>query len=261
MEEIKVYLYGRVSQKDQTTIPQQIEALKERIKSLGNRKVIKIVEEKHSAKDIDNIFNPEDYLKLRPEFYKCYLDAKKGLYDELWCWKGDRFSRSDFNEILIKMFNACKVKVCVLMGSQEKLGRKVENIIDTQYIDDLKLRVELKQQGLLKEKRVLNRPPLGYTFNSKHQLIPDENKESVIKIFKLFSEGVHPKDICDKITIIKRKKEVPLSLTTCIRILKNKTYIGVYKFRKEEKQGTFETFISKENFDKADSLIKGRFGR
>jgi len=238
-------IYARVSSTDQTTNVEQIDVLKKELHRL-NRYVLRVVEEKKSAKDEKDVFNPIEYMRLRPKFYNsCYLPATNKEYDELWIWKWDRFSRSEFQEILIKMFNKYNVDVISLIGSKERLGRKVENIVATEYIEDLKKRVRLKHMSLLSKNRVLNRPPLGYRFK-RHKLIVDEsNKDAVIKMFELTIKGLKVPEICSQIDIWRKKgskKElVALSRSTYKRCLKNRVYEGFYSYEGEERKGVFET--------------------
>ena len=84
--------------------------------------------------------------------------------------------------------------------------------------------------------------------------MPDENKDAVIEIFNLTAQGLKPKEICPRVSIIRKVKckkiKVNLSLTTYKRIIRNKFYIGLYKFRDKEIMGNYPIFISEDLFNK-----------
>ena len=86
------------------------------------------------------------------------------------------------------------------------------------------------------------------------------NKITIDELNKTIEGELKPKEICERVTIIKkvkgRKINAQLSLTTYKRIIKNKFYIGTYKFRNQELQGNYPVFISKELFNQVNKIKK-----
>jgi len=260
---IRVEIYARVSTTDQVSTGAQIEALRKHIKDYMKDKIIhKIIVESKSAKDVPGIYDPIEYMKLRPKFYdECYLPATRKEYEELAVWKWDRLARSKFQPIIIDMFNDSGVKVWNLIDSNDPFSRDIQGRVNQEEINKIKQRVELRHQELLQKKRVLNRPVLGYKFKNKKLIVDEENREAVIKMFQLTLQGLKPKEICSQIIITRkrkhRKKIVNLPIPTYLRLLNNKTYTGVYQFRGEERKGIFETPY-KDLFEKVQEFLKAK---
>lgn len=251
----KVVIYARTSTSDQMSCQAQINEIKK--ESERQREIIvDVIEEKRSAKDGKMIYDVFEYMKQRPLFYNIYLKAKNKEFDILRIWKHDRLCRSDFHSLIIRMFEDAGVKIIALRDSNDKTAVGIMGVLAQTEISKITERVALRHDELLKQNRVLSRAPLGYRF-SKHQPIPDENKDAVIQIFNFASQGLKPKEICERVNIIRKingkKITISLPLSTCKRVLSNKFYIGIYKFRGQEIKGNYETFISDDLFNRINN--------
>src|SRR3989338_5839280 len=177
LDSIKTIIYARVSTTDQVSTEAQIKEIKAECQK-NNEDVIKVIEEKKTAKDKGGIYDPISYMKLRPEFYNLFLKAKNKEFTVLRVWKWDRFCRSDFQGIIFRMFKDLGVDIIALRDSNDEVVRGIQGVLSKAEINKIKERVELRHQELLQQNRVLNRLPLGYKF-FKNQPVPDENAEAV----------------------------------------------------------------------------------
>ena len=256
LDSIKTVIYARVSTNDQVSTEAQIKELRQEADKNGED-IISVVEEKKTAKDKEGVYDPVSYMKLRPEFYNLYLKAKNKEFNILRVWKWDRFCRSDFQGIIFRMFKDLSVDVVALRDSNDEVVRGIQGVLSKAEINKIKERVELRHQELLQQNRILNRLPLGYKF-FKNQPVPDENAEAVKQIFDLASKGVKLKEICNKVFITKkvngRKLKIRLSLSTCKRVLKNKFYVGIYKFRGQEIKVVYLALINIELFNEVNNI-------
>lgn len=257
----RAIIYGRVSQTDQTTTSTQVKEVSDKIKD--TRVIIDTIEEKKSAKDKDNIFDTETYMRLRPKFYSIYIRAKTHKdFNELWVWKMDRFARSDFQEIIIRMFKKEGVEVKALIGSDTPLGRRVESAVSIEYIEDLKKRVKLKQRELVEEeKKWITRPCFGYKVIKKYnpetgkvitsKMVIDEAKAKTVKhIFLLYCKGMKRMDIARKFNMN------PQSVTN---LLQNRQYLGEMSYEGEPYLADFESIFKTPEeiklFEKASAKV------
>lgn len=259
---IRTVVYGRVSTQDQVSTKAQIDDI--RRECLKNNEAVQaVIEEKKTSVDKKGIYDPVAYMRLRPKFYnEIYLPATRKEYDRLRIWKWDRFSRSYFQDILIQMFKDLGIEVLALRDSNEAVVRSVQGALSQEEVRKIRERVELRHQELLAHKRVLNRPPVGYRYNSKQELVPDVNADAIRKVFELTLKGYKAEEICNMVEITRKKKgsysKAKLPLSSYYRIIHNKTYCGIYKFRGEERQGTYEKLIEPEVFEKVQNLLNKR---
>lgn len=219
-------IYGRVSTVDQTSTKLQIDEIK-----LKTGEVDKCIEEKKTAKDKDGVYDPIEYMKLRPKFYEeCYLPATRGEYDELWVWKWDRFSRSNFQPILFDMFKDLGVTVIALKDSNEAIVRDIQGVLSKEEIRKIKERVEAKQQQLIKEGKVITRMPFGYKaikrlIKGRMKVIRwDINEKEAEIVRQIFS-------LKKRQTVKQISTKVDMPYSTVKDILNNKVYFGIVKFR------------------------------
>ena len=259
---IRVITYSRVSTQGQTSTEVQQKVLEDAEKELAQlqnaigkdteRIIIDQVMEKRTAADKEGIFDPISYMQLRPKFYELYLKAQKNEFDELWVWSWSRFSRSDFQPILLKMFLAQRVTVKVLSGSNDALGSKIEGIMNTRFIEDLRETAKREHNHRIAKGLSVNRPPYGYQFNAKHKLIPDKNAPLIQKIFMLRASGVAMKDICERVFLYKwnlktrRYSKISPAHSVISYILKNPVYSGKVIYNKEIHDGLHKPLISEE---------------
>lgn len=251
-DKLTAWGYARVSTTDQTSTKEQAERFKEFCTAEGIT-LAGITIEKKSAKDDPRMYDVHSYIKKRPALAELIYEKAGKDFNLLLIYKWDRLARSDWKPIIQ---NYLKVEKSTIVQAtddpNDPFGSDIHGAMAKQENRLKQQRTIFKHRGLLKEKRVLNRPPLGYRFNSKHQLVPDENAKAVKQIFEMTSQGHTVKEICDAITI-KRKikgkvvtRKLPRS--TYYDVIKNKTYIGIYQYRGEELQGAYKNIITEDEW-------------
>lgn len=246
------------AKKEETHINQKLGSDEQRI-------IIETVFEDKTAADKDDIFDAITYMKLRPKFYMIYEMALKREFDELWCWSWSRFSRSEFQPILIKMFEQCSVKIKTLTGSTDPLAVKVENLFNVKYIEDQKLASERTHQERIKKGLRLTKPCYGYETLGGGKLRQDINAEAIKKAGLLLLQGVSEKDVRASVKFKQkrggqkgRSKLFCLSLTTFRGLMTNPVLCGYSRYRgslyKLNIEG--EPIFTKETFDQIQDKLK-----
>lgn len=250
--------YGRVSSLDQSTTKEQLEELRD-YHLKHEHVIVDQLEEKKSAKEDDDLTDALDYIKLRPVFYSIYLRAKdKKDFNELWVWKWDRFARSDFQEIMIRMFLKLGVKVKPLRGSNDPLGRRVESMISVRENEDKSTRIKLKNDSLLKEGILNCRCSFGYyrkrkvvdgkSIFAKRWFVDKEKSEIVKQIYEEY-DGKNLQALAKKFNLSYQKIQY--------YILGNVHYIGYIIDREGNKIKSkyIPAIITEELFYKINTFI------
>ncbi|HIJ01936.1 recombinase family protein [Candidatus Woesearchaeota archaeon] len=95
----------------------------------------------------------------------------------------------------------------------------------------------------------VNKAPLGYKFVNKKLEIDPESAEKVRIIFNEF--------LNNDISLTKLAKKNGMTTSGMIKLLQNRTYLGVVKFG-EEYKGTHTPIIDQELFDKVQEKLSGK---
>jgi len=250
MEKKRVAIYVRVSSEEQAKEGLSLNAQKRRLEEYALSKdwyVYKIYEDAGVSAKIP--------IKKRPQGKEMFLDAQKNKFSAILLFKLDRAFRSTIDAILtsdelkekkidlislseqIDTTSAMGKFFFTLMSALAQLERELTS-------DRLNLTLNDKfQQGIM-----VGKLPIGYKWNKKTRKIQiDPNKSEMIKgVFDMASKGINYKIICEKYKIIPK---------TYYRIKKNKVYMGIIEYRGLEKDGTYESLVSKELFDKVNKNV------
>jgi len=238
-----------------------LSAQEEKLKAyceLKGWQIIKTKKEVKSAKDMN-----------RPKLNELLAEIEKGKINVLVIYKLDRLGRSLMD--LLKMGVLLEKYKCEICSYTESIdttsasGRAFYQMLGVfaEFENAIKKeRVEFAFQAKLSEGKVLSRAPIGYRMDSKNQLVPDVNADTIREIFRLTIEGIRAEEICNRIEITRKKKgayyKVYLPLSTYYRIIRNPIYCGIYNFRDKQIDIKFEPLISPEDFKKVKSLLKKR---
>ncbi len=104
----------------------------------------------------------------------------------------------------------------------------------------VKERVELAFDKKISTGELLNRAPLGYTYNDQRKLIINPKDATTVKeIFAMAAAGISYKDICAQFN---------LPTSTYYEIIKNPTYIGKIQYRNHLYHGTHKPIIDEALF-------------
>ncbi len=287
-----VAIYTRVSTTDQAREGHSLEEQEKRLRAMceaNNYKVYKVYTDAGiSGKSAEN----------RPAYQQMLKDMKKGKFNLIVAFKMDRLSRSiiDFEEFFneTKKYNCGVELLCEKIDTSGAAGMMFARILGifAQFERELiQERTLVGVESAVNKGHIGGKPPLGYKHkldgSGKHKLkeweIDKDEAEIVKEIFELCASGktyfqiskILKEKYPNVISSIKRNKETgeekiiyrkwnDSSIST---ILNNKSYMGVYEYRKSVKNkdtmeiiGVVPAIISEELYNDCQEMI-ARNGR
>lgn len=287
-----VAIYTRVSTTDQAREGHSLEEQEKRLKArcVSNDYVVYKVytDAGISGKSAEN----------RPAYQQMLKDMKKGKFNLIMAFKMDRISRSiiDFEEFFneLKKYNCGIEFLCENIDTTGAAGMMFARILGifAQFERELiQERTLVGVESAVNKGHIGGKPPLGYKHklddSGKHKLkeweIDKDEAEIVKEIFELCASGktyfqiskILKEKYPNAISSIKRNKETgeekiiyrkwnDSSIST---ILNNKSYMGVYEYRKclKDKEtieiaGVVPAIISEELYNDCQEMI-ARNGR
>ncbi len=216
----------------------------------------------------------------RPQFQQLMKDVKKGLYNVVYVYTIDRFSRNKFD--IAKYKNEMRKAGCRLISAKEYVPAGPEGIIlesvlegmAEYYSKELSRKVSRGiYESALKHQHIGGIVPFGFILTKSKKYKPDPVKAPIVReIYERYVKGEPAVDICSSlngrgITTSLDKKFNKSSLN---RILSNPKYIGTYTYKRayldevtqEQKteviefKNVIEPIISEELFIKAGQRME-----
>lgn len=204
----------------------------------------------------------------RPEFQKLIADAKKKKFDAVVVYKTDRFARNKYDSAIYK--RELKKNGIQIFYAAESIPDGPEGIILESLMEGLAeyYSAELSQ----KIKRGMNESahkcqstgsgrPLGYTVDEqKHFQIDPESSQTVQMIFDMYIKGESKTAICGLLNEhgLRTVQGKPFGKSSIDRIIKNRKYIGEYRYQDIVVQGGMPRIISDEVFNLAQREMEKR---
>jgi site-specific DNA recombinase len=240
-------IYVRVSTQDQAqhgfSLDAQQDSLQNYAKAIGYD-IFKIYrDEGKSAKDMN-----------RPEMQQMLSDAKDKKFSAIFIYKLDRFSRSLKDLILtidqLKEWGIDFVSLQDKIETTSASGKLMFHIIsafaefERNIIGD---RTKFGMERKAKEGGFITRAPLGYKMFHKQLIIDPINLDKVREIFKKFIES--------DISLTQLAQKNNMTTSGVIKLLNNRTYLGKIKFGEQETQGTHQSIIDQETFNKVQEKL------
>ncbi len=180
----------------------------------------------------------------RPGFKKMIKDSVQGYFKTIYIKDCSRLSRSivDF-ETTIKWLQKYEINVISCDGIQDSKARQVVTLGNQWFAEECKKKTQQIHELKLKEQVPLNRPPYGYKMSKRLKMfvIDPEKAEDVKKMFEMKAYGSKNQEIAE---------EFRLSLPAVANILKNKTYLGYNKYKREWIKGKHEAIIDDSTYCK-----------
>lgn len=177
----------------------------------------------------------------RPEFQNMIKDGNKKLFDLVIVWKLDRFARNRYDSARYKAAlkkNGIKVVSATKVISNGAEGIILESVLEgyaEYYSADLSEKViRGMTENTLKGKHNGGTTTIGYIVNKKQQLeIDPVTAPFVLEAFRRYDEGCTMKDLMDWLNTsgFTNTRGGPVSYNTIQHMLKNRRYIGEYRFR------------------------------
>ena len=196
----------------------------------------------------------------RPAFQQMIKDSEKQKFEVVIVWKLDRFARNRYDSAIYKSKlkkNAVKVISATEAISQNAEGILLEAVLEGMaeyYSEDLAEKVTRGMtENALKCKFNGGTVPIGYVINKEQFFEVDPVKAPyVVQAFESYANGKTIKEIVEMLN----EKGVTTSHGTKINInivtdmLKNRRYIGEYKFRDIIQKDGIPRIVPQALFDK-----------
>ena len=201
----------------------------------------------------------------RPEFMQMIEDSKQHLFDAVLVWKIDRFSRDKYDSVFYK--NALKKNGVSVISATEPIddsaeGQLMESIFEgfsVYYIKDLSAKVSRGMtENALKGKFNGGNPTFGYIIDEEKRFQIDPTTAPIVaEIFTRYSDGETVKSIVEYLnsTAMQTQQGKPPTQNFVMHLLKNRRYLGEYKFRDTVIVDAFEPIITQELFDKCQQRM------
>ena len=202
----------------------------------------------------------------RPEFQNMIKDSSKKLFDMIIVWKLDRFARDRYDSARYKnqlKKNGVKVVSATEVISEGSEGILLESILEgyaEYYSADLSEKViRGMTENALKCKYNGGTLPLGYTIDSEqHFQIDPLTAPFVLEAYKRYAGGATMKEIVDYLNDhgVKNTRGNEMTFNSVQLLLKNRRYIGEFRFRDTVKPDGIPAIVPRELFDRVQEKIE-----
>ena len=202
----------------------------------------------------------------RPEFQRMVKDSAKGLFDVVLVWKLDRFARNRYDSAHYKsILRKSGVKV---VSAKETISDGPEGIILESMLEGYAeyYSAELAQkvtrgmtENALKARYNGGTLPLGYMISKdKHYKINPKTAPIVREIFNRYADGELIKDILDSLNSrgFKSSTGSVFNTNSLHAMLKNRKYIGEYRYRDIVVPNGVPAIVSEEIFKKVQNRME-----
>jgi len=228
---LKAVIYARYSSDNQTenSIEGQLRECKEFAEKNGFKIFTTYIDRAYSAKT-----------DARPQFKKMIKDSSKKLFDVVIVWKLDRFSRNRYDSAHYKAVlrrNNVKVVSATEPISEDSTGILLESLLEG-YAEffSAELSEKVKRgmtENALKCKWNGGGMPIGYTVDeNRHYKIDESTAPYVLEAFKRYDNGEKVIAIVEWLNDcgVKTYRMKPVDFNSVGRMLKNRSYIGEYRY-------------------------------
>lgn len=201
----------------------------------------------------------------RPEFQKMIKDSYRKVFDSVIVWKVDRFARNRYDSAYYK--NILKKNGVKVISAKEHIGEGSEGIILEAMLEGYAeyYSVELAEkinrgltENALKGKLNGGGIPMGYRLTKEKSLeIDDETAPYVLETFTRYADGEKMTAIVKDFNRrgIKSKYGNEMTLNIVHHMLKNRKYIGEYRFRDIVHPNAFPAIVSEELFNRVQEKM------
>ncbi|WP_283606635.1 recombinase family protein [Faecalispora anaeroviscerum] len=202
----------------------------------------------------------------RPEFQHMVKDSAKGLFDIVLVWKLDRFSRNRYDSAHYKTVlrkNGAKVVSATESISEDSTGILLESLLEG-YAEFYSAELSEKvirglTENALKCKYNGGGLPIGYTIDNEQNFQIDPlTAPIVLEAFQRYAKGATVKQLVDFLNSkgIQTYRNKPLRIDCVKRLLKNRRYIGEYKYRNTVTPNGVPAIIPQDLFDRVGERLE-----
>lgn len=202
----------------------------------------------------------------RPEFQNMIKDSGKKLFDIIIVWKLDRFARNRYDSARYKAQlkkNGVKVVSATEVISDGAEGIILESMLEgfaEYYSVDLSEKVVRGMtDNALKCMFNGGTLPMGYMIDAEQRFQVDPvSAPFILEAFKQYDEGATMTEIRDRLNTrgMKNTRGNPLTYNSVQHLLKNRRYIGEYKYRDVIVPDGIPAIVPKDMFDRVQERLE-----
>ena len=202
----------------------------------------------------------------RPEFQRMIRDSEKHLFDIVLVWKLDRFSRDRYDSAHYK--HILKKNGVKVLSAKENISEGPEGIIlesmlegyAEYYSAELSQKIHRGQkENALKCRNNGGNIPLGYVVGPEGVLVVDPLTAPLVReIFTMYDEGKTISEITKSLNErgLKTRKGFDFRIGSVSLILKNRKYIGEYKYQDVVIPNGVPALVDEELFNRAQEKLE-----
>ena len=203
----------------------------------------------------------------RPEFQHMIKDSAKELFEIVLVWKLDRFSRDRYDSAHYK--HILKKNGVKVISAKEHISEGPEGIILEAMLEgyaefysaELSEKIHRGQkENALKGKNNGGGVPLGYLLDKKAQklVIDPVTAPLVVEIFEKYADGKSVRSIVEDFNTrgLKTKKGQPFNINSFSSLLKNRKYIGEYRYQDVVIEGGVPAIVPEDLFNRVQERME-----
>ena len=203
----------------------------------------------------------------RPEFQRMIKDSVKELFEIVLVWKLDRFSRDRYDSAHYK--HILKKNGVKVISAKEHISEGPEGIILEAMLEgyaefysaELSEKIHRGQkENALKGKNNGGGVPLGYLLDKKAQklVIDPVTAPLVVEIFEKYADGKSVRSIVEDFNTrrLKTKKGQPFNINSFSSLLKNRKYIGEYRYQDVVIEGGVPAIVPEDLFNRVQERME-----
>jgi len=202
----------------------------------------------------------------RPEFQRMIKDSAKGLFDMALVWKLDRFARNRYDSSHYKATlrkNGVKVVSATETIAEDSTGILLESLLEG-YAEFYSAELSEKivrglTENALKCKYNGGGLPIGYAIDNEQDFQIDPlTAPIVLEAFQRYDNGTTIMQLVDFLNSkgIQTYRKKPLRIDCVKRLLKNRRYIGEYKYRDTVIPDGVPAIVPKDLFDRVSERLE-----
>lgn len=203
----------------------------------------------------------------RPEFQHMIKDSAKELFEIVLVWKLDRFSRDRYDSAHYK--HILKKNGVKVISAKEHISEGPEGIILEAMLEgyaefysaELSEKIHRGQkENALKGKNNGGGVPLGYLLDKKAQklAIDPTTAPLVVEVFEKYADGKSVRSIVEDFNArgLKTKRGQPFNINSFSSLLKNRKYIGEYRYQDVVIEGGVPAIVPEELFNRVQERME-----
>lgn len=203
----------------------------------------------------------------RPEFQRMIKDSAKELFEIVLVWKLDRFSRDRYDSAHYK--HILKKNGVKVISAKEHISEGPEGIILEAMLEgyaefysaELSEKIHRGQkENALKGKNNGGGVPLGYLLDKKAQklVIDPTTAPLVVEVFEKYADGKSVRSIVEDFNArgLKTKRGQPFNINGFSSLLKNRKYIGEYRYQDVVIEGGVPAIVPEDLFNRVQERME-----